>query len=50
MACEHEYKILHDGIEVEETRFVGEEEVSIELSGCVIFYCEKCLDIQKKVL
>ncbi len=50
MDCEHDYEVLHDGIEVEETRFVGDGKVSIELSGYVIFYCKKCLDIQKKVL
>lgn len=50
MECEHDYEVLHDEIQVEETRFMGEEEVKIELSGYVIFHCKKCLDIQKKVL
>lgn len=50
MECEHDYEVLHDGIQVEETRFMGEEGVEIELSGYVIFHCKKCLDIQKKVL
>ena len=48
--CEHEYGVLEEDIEIVEHRFLGESEAEIELSGYAVFYCKKCLDIQKKVL
>mgnify|MGYP001401617399 CR=1 FL=1 len=50
MNCEHEYEVLHDGIQVEEIMYMDEGKIEIELSGYVIFHCKKCLNIQKKVL
>ena len=49
MNCEHDYKIIEDDININEIRY-GDGDINIEISGYVIFYCKKCLDVQKKVL
>jgi len=49
MNCEHDYKIIEDDININEIR-CGDGDINIEISGYVIFYCKKCLDVQKKVL
>ena len=49
MECEHDYAVIEDDIHVDEIRY-GNGELSVEISGYVIFHCRKCLDIQKKVI
>lgn len=51
MQCGHDYKVLEDNIEVEQSGFYDDGSSSdIEVKGHVIFYCRKCTDIQKVVL
>lgn len=46
--CEHDYKVLHDNIDVEELRFT-DGDIEFEVRGYAVFHCKKCLDVQKKV-
>lgn len=48
MECEHDYEIIEEDIETEVTKFLDGEAV-IEVTGYAVFFCKKCLDVQKKV-
>jgi len=51
MQCEHDYKVLDDNIEVEQSNFYDDgSSVELDVKGYVVFYCRKCTDIQKVVL
>lgn len=47
--CEHDYEVIEDDINVDELRF-GDGDVRIDICGYVVFYCKRCLDIQRKVI
>jgi len=49
MECEHNYEILTDNLDTVVTG-CGNGEVTTNTTGYVVFYCTKCLDIQKKVI
>lgn len=50
MECKHDYEVLENDTTIEEIRyFDSNEEAEINISGYVVFYCRKCLDVQKKV-
>lgn len=51
MGCEHDYEVLEDDLNVEIANYLdGKGEIIMNVHGYAVFYCKKCLDIQKKVI
>ncbi|MGG4180806.1 hypothetical protein ABEW03_16110 [Virgibacillus pantothenticus] len=46
--CNHKYEVITNNINITEVR-TGNV-LDIEVNGYILFYCSKCLDIQKKVI
>lgn len=47
--CNHDYEVLLNDLETVKT-FSDNTIGTVRVTGCVVFYCRKCTDVQKKVI